>query len=79
MTVQEMPTGSFVCICGLTFPSEMSLADHAREVHGSLDPDEIETYVCPECQSSFATFAQLREHWPAHGGSPDLPGHAASA
>jgi hypothetical protein len=79
VTVDENPTGSFECICGEMFPSEMALADHAREAHGVLDADEVETYSCPECGSTFATFADLREHWPAHGDAPDRPGHAASA
>ena len=79
MAVQEMPTGSFICICGLAFPTEMALEDHAREEHGTLDPEDVESYVCPECASVFATFAQLREHWPSHGDAPDRPGHAASA
>jgi hypothetical protein len=79
MALQEMPTGSFICVCGESFPSEMALEDHAREAHSALDPDEVETYVCPECGSNFGTFAQLREHWEAHGDAPNLPGHASSA
>ena len=76
---QEMPTGSFVCICGEAFGSEMQLEDHAREAHAAAGADEVEAFTCPECGSSFGTFAQLREHWPAHGESPDRPGHGTSA
>ena len=71
----DTPTGSFVCICGESFSSEMALEEHAREAHGST-LDDVEGFTCPECQSSFATFEQLKEHWPAHGEAPDRPGHA---
>jgi hypothetical protein len=73
---REPPSGSFVCICGESFPTEMALEDHAREAHGALRPDDVEAYECPECRSVFGTFAELREHWPSHGTAPDRPGHA---
>jgi hypothetical protein len=72
----DTPTGSYVCICGQGFPSEMALEDHARQAHGAAEPGEVESYECPECHSTFATFKQLREHWPAHGDAPRSPGHA---
>jgi hypothetical protein len=53
----------------------MELEDHARQAHGSTEPGEVEAFVCPECQSTFGTFAQLRDHWPAHGEAPNRPGH----
>ena len=76
MTVQdENPTGSYVCICGESFASEMALEDHARETHAA-DAEDVEGFLCPECKSTFATFEQYREHWPSHGEAPDRPGHA---
>lgn len=74
----DTPTGSFVCVCGESFPSEMALEDHARETHRARGADEVEAYTCPECGSTFASFRQLREHWPAHGEAPAEPGHAGS-
>jgi hypothetical protein len=71
-----IPAGSYLCICGASFASEMALEDHARRAHGALRADEVEAFECPECHSTFATFAELRDHWPAHGEPPGTPGHA---
>jgi hypothetical protein len=76
MALDEAPVGSHVCICGESFPSEMELEDHARQVHGVNEPGEVEGFVCPECGSTFGNFPQLREHWAAHGEAPERPGHA---
>lgn len=76
MDRDDTPTGSYVCVCRESFPTEMALEEHAREVHGASGADDIEQYECPECHSVFGTFKELREHWPAHGDAPDRPGHA---
>ncbi|HVL82058.1 MAG TPA: C2H2-type zinc finger protein [Actinomycetota bacterium] len=67
MTMEEMPTASFVCRCGEEFTSEQALQEHAREAHGAMDTDEVAPLVCPECQASFGTPEQLAEHQGSHG------------
>jgi uncharacterized C2H2 Zn-finger protein len=79
MNGDDIPVSSAVCICGAEFKSEQELQDHAREAHGVLDADEVQQFQCPECGSTFGTYDQLKDHWPAHGAAPDRPGHARSA